>query len=222
MKPTNHLRALIFDLDGVIANTIPLHYQSWLRLAQDLDVPLTLEDNDQMLGLPRRACLDIFLKGRAVSEQEAQELMRRKNQYFLEQMEQMTPDDAAPGVAALIHEGRAAGLKIGLGSSSQNARQVLAKVGLLAAFDALGDGLTVEHTKPAPDIYLWAAAELGIRPAEAAVFEDSDAGVQAGLAGGFRVVGIGPARIVGRAHLVVPSLAGMTLERLRRELPDGG
>lgn len=211
-------RALIFDLDGVIADTIPLHYQSWLLLAQDLGIPFTPEDNELMLGLPRRECLAIFLRGQAVDEETAQDLMNRKNRYFLGLLENLTPADAAPGVAALIAEARAEGLKIGLGSSSQNARRVLEKLALLSRFDVVGDGLTVARTKPAPDIYLWAAARLGIDPPEAVVFEDSAAGVQAGLEGGFRVVGIGQPRIVGGAHLVVPSLAGITLAALRRHL----
>ncbi|NWG17162.1 MAG: beta-phosphoglucomutase family hydrolase [Chloroflexi bacterium] len=211
-------RALIFDLDGVIANTIPLHYQSWLRLAQDINITFTPDDNELMLGLPRRECLDIFLRGQPVSEETAQELMHRKNRYFLELLDALTPADTAPGVTDLIAEARAEGVKIGLGSSSQNARRVLDKLGLLAWFDVIGDGLTVARTKPAPDIYLWAAARLGIDPFEAIIFEDSAAGVQAGLEGGFRVVGIGLARIVGAAHLVVPSLEGMTLNALRQRL----
>ncbi|MBI5668108.1 MAG: beta-phosphoglucomutase family hydrolase [Chloroflexi bacterium] len=210
-----HLRALIFDLDGVIADTISLHYESWVRLGQDYNIPFTLEDYEPMLGLPRRACLDLFLKGRTVSEDLAQTMMARKNAYFHELLDRLTPADAAPGVADLIREGRAAGLKIALGSSSQNARLVLKKVGLLEYFDVIGDGLTVERTKPAPDIYLWVADRLHLPPHEGVVFEDSGAGVQAALAGGFRVVGLGAARVVGAAHVVLPSLAGVTLDRLR-------
>ncbi|HEX2908648.1 MAG TPA: beta-phosphoglucomutase family hydrolase [Phototrophicaceae bacterium] len=213
-----NLRALIFDLDGVIAETLWLHYESWRRLAEDENLPFTPQHYEGMLGLPRRACLPIFLQGRTVSEEIAQDLMRRKNDYFTELMERMTPADAAPGVADLIHEGRAAGLKIALGSSSQNARRVLTKLGLLDFFDVVGDGLTVERTKPAPDIYLWAAEHLGVQPAEAVVFEDSAAGVEAGLAGDFWVVGIGSPHLVGRAQVVVESLAGMTLASLRERL----
>lgn len=213
-----HLRALIFDLDGVIADTISLHYESWVRLGQDFNIPFTPEDYEPMLGLPRRACLELFLKGRPVSEDLAQTMMARKNAYFHELLDALTPNDAAPGVADLIREGRAAGLKIALGSSSQNARLVLAKVGLLDFFDVIGDGLTVARTKPAPDIYLWVADRLHLTPQQGVVFEDSGAGVQAARAGGFWVVGIGPARVVGGAHAVLPSLEGVTLVRLHELL----
>lgn len=215
---TMHLRALIFDLDGVIAETISLHYDSWVRLAADVNLTFTPEDYQPMLGLPRRACLELFMQGQPLDEATAQVLMARKNAYFLERLADMTPADAAPGVADLIREGRAARLKIALGSSSQNARLVLAKVGLLDYFDVIGDGLTVAHTKPAPDIYLWAAQQLGVAPAEAVVFEDSDAGVQAGRAGGFWVVGLGATQVAGAAHIVLPSLAGVTLAVLRERL----
>lgn len=210
-----HLRALIFDLDGVIADTIALHYTSWVRLGEDFGIPFTSEDYEPMLGLPRRACLDLFLKGRDVSEDTAQTMLTRKNAYFHELLDEMQPDDARPGVAQLIGEGRAAGLKIALGSSSQNARLVLEKLGLIEHFDVIGDGLTVARTKPAPDIYLWVAERLNLNPTEAVVFEDSGAGVRAALAGGFRVVGLGETRVVGAAHVVLPSLQGITLDRLQ-------
>ncbi len=213
-----HLRALIFDLDGVIADTISLHYDSWVRLAADMNRTFTPEAYEPMLGLPRRASLELFMEGEPLDETTARDLMARKNAYFLERLENMTPADAAPGVADLIHEGRAAGLKIALGSSSQNARRVLAKVGLLDHFDVIGDGLTVKYTKPAPDIYLWVAQQLNITPPEAVVFEDSGAGIEAGLAGGFWVVGLGAAHLTGAAHIVLPSLAGMTLAKLRERL----
>jgi beta-phosphoglucomutase len=213
-----NLRALIFDLDGVIADTISLHYQSWVRLAADTHIAFTREDYEPMLGLPRRACLDMFLKGRTISEETAQDYMNRKNAYFLELLNAITPGDTAPGVAALIHEARSAGFKIALGSSSQNARLVLSKVGLLDYFDVVGDALTVTRTKPAPDIYLWVAEQLGITPQEAVVFEDSGAGIEAAFTGGFWVVGLGAPTTVGAAHVVLPSLAGMTLDRLRERL----
>lgn len=212
------LRALIFDLDGVIADTISLHYESWVRLAADVDIRFTREDYEPMLGLPRRACLDMFLKDRAISEETAQDYMRRKNRYFLELLNAITPADTKPGIAEIIHEGRAAGFKIALGSSSQNARLVLSKVGLLAYFDVIGDALTVTRTKPAPDIYLWVAEQLGIQPQEGVVFEDSGAGIEAALTGGFWVVGLGAPITVGAAHVVLPSLAGMTLDTLREKL----
>jgi beta-phosphoglucomutase len=213
------IRALIFDLDGVIADTLSLHYVSWQRLADEEGIPFSLEAYQNMLGLTRNQSLGVLLNGRAIAPQQAEDWLRRKNHYYLEQLCQLTPEDAAPGVAALVREAYDVGLKIGLGSSSQNARNVLNQLDLLKYFHAVGDANTVQHHKPAPDIYLWVAEQLKVSPAESVIFEDSDVGVQAARAGGFRVVGIGSERVAD-ADIVLPTLAGVTLESLQQML-DG-
>jgi beta-phosphoglucomutase len=211
---TIDLRALIFDLDGVMADTNEPHRASWERLSREEGIPFSPLIYEDMMGLPRHKCLDVFLGGRQVNEETAQDYMRRKNQYFLELLDTFTPEDAAPGVRDLILEAREAGLKIGLGSSSQNAGLVLKKLGLYEHFHAIGDGNTVARHKPHPDIFLWVAERLNVLPEQAVVFEDSTAGVQAGKTGGFYVVGIGNA-LVKAADMIVPTLAGMSIGRLR-------
>jgi beta-phosphoglucomutase len=214
-----HIRALIFDLDGVIADTLSLHFVSWQRLADEEGVPFSLTDYQNMLGLTRHGALDVLLNGRSITAQQADDWLHRKNRYYLEQLHRLTAEDAAPGVAALIREAHAAGLKIGLGSSSQNAHNVLKQLDLIRYFHAVGDAHTVQRHKPAPDIYLWVAEQLHISPAEAVVFEDSDVGIQAARAGGLHVVGIGGER-VAEADIVLPSLAGVTLDNLQ-QMVDG-
>jgi beta-phosphoglucomutase len=210
---TIDLRALIFDLDGVIADTNRPHCASWERLAQEERIPFSQDTYERMKGLVRRDCLNIFLGGQAIEAAVAEDYLDRKNTYFLELLDQFTPADAAPGVRDLIGEARAAGLKIGLGSSSQNAKRVLKQLALYDQFDAIGDGTTVNRHKPAPDIFLWTAERLGVSPTQAIVFEDSRAGVAAAAAGGFRVVGIGDGQVVD-ADLIVPSLAGIELRTI--------
>jgi beta-phosphoglucomutase len=211
------IRALIFDMDGVIADTLELHYRAWQRLAQEEKVAFTAEQYREMQGLPRPESLKLFLKGRALSEVAAQQWMDRKNAYFLEQLEQMTEADCKPGAAELIREARTAGIKIGLGSSSRNVHHVLAKLALTNLFDVIADGSTVRRNKPAPDIFLWVADQLGVKPAEAVVFEDSDAGLQAASVGGFWHVGVG-SDYDSRPHLAVASLANLTLSDLLTHL----
>ena len=207
------LRALIFDLDGVIADTVTLHFRSWQRLADEEGIIFTPEDGERLLGLTREQSLDIFRQGRALDAAQVEDWLERKNRYFHELARRLTPADVAPGVADLLAEARAAGLKLGVGSSSRNVRLVLERLGLLLAFDVLGDGHTVSRPKPAPDIFLWVAERLGVAPAQAVVFEDSPVGVQAALSGGFWVVGLGGARTQA-AHISRSSLAGLTLARL--------
>jgi HAD superfamily hydrolase (TIGR01509 family) len=174
-------------------------------LAADEGLIFTAEQYKRMQGLARRESLDIFLNGVQLDEPTAQAWMDRKNRYFLELLDQFTPEHSKPGAATLIAQARSLGLKVGLGSSSQNALRVIAKLGLTLQFDVMADGNTVTRNKPAPDIFQWVATQLNVAPAEAVIFEDSDAGLQAGLAGGFWVVGVGGRHGDG-AHLTIPSL----------------
>jgi len=141
-------------------------------------------------------------------------MMARKNSYYLEAIATIAPKDLLPGARELLQEIRSAGLKSAVGSASKNAAQVLDRLGLRPLLDAVSDGNSVEHPKPAPDLFLHAAAQLGLPPAECVVVEDAAAGIEAALAGGFRTVGLGPRARVGRAEAVFPSLEGVHLADL--------
>lgn len=209
------IQALIFDLDGVIANTEEFHYLAWQRLADEANVPFSRAQNDYLRGLTREASLQRLLDGREVDATTFQAFIERKDHYFKAYMAHLKPDDALPGVVALIQEAQQAGMPLGVASASRNARPVLAKLGLLDAFQVIGDGYTVDHSKPAPHIFLWVAGGLGVPPRHCVVFEDSQAGVQAALAGGFHVVGIGDG-LVKAAHHRLPGFAGISLAHIRR------
>ncbi len=111
-----------------------------------------------------------------------------------------------------MEEIRAAGLKNALGSASKNATEVLDRLGIRSLFEAISDGHSVERQKPAPDLFLHAAAQLGLTPDDCVVVEDAAAGIEAARAGGFRSVGLGPWERVGKAEAVFPSLSGIHLE----------
>jgi kojibiose phosphorylase len=208
------LRALIFDLDGVIADTNPSHYRSWAAVALEENIPFSPARFEHMKGVYRWDALHYFLHGRPYTKGEADRIMTRKNAHYAQSLAQMTPADALPGAVELIDEARAAGLKLGLASSSMNARNVLRQLQLTDHFDVLNDGASVERHKPAPDVFLQTASQLGVSPDKAIIFEDSLAGVAAALAGGFRVVGVA-ADPASKPTLLVPSLAGVTLDLLR-------
>ncbi|MDX2162919.1 MAG: beta-phosphoglucomutase [bacterium] len=211
-SPGFSIQALIFDLDGVITDTAEYHYQAWKRMADEEGYPFTREDNEALRGVSRRESLNRLLKGRVVMEEKAQELMERKNRYYIDLLESITPADILPGALNFLDEAEAAGLKLAVGSASKNAHTVLSKLGILERFDAIGDGYCVVNTKPAPDLFLWTAGRLGVYPQNAIVLEDAEAGIDAALRGGFWAVGIAghdsaQAGRVDKAHLVLKDLA---------------
>lgn len=212
------IQGFIFDLDGVLTDTAEYHYRAWKRLADELGIPFTREENEALRGIPRRESLLLLLKGRTYPEAVLSELMDRKNGYYLEFIRELSPRDVLPGARELLQEIRAAGLKTALGSASKNAREVIERLGIAGLFDAVADGYSVTRQKPAPDLFLHAAALLNLPPSACVVVEDAEAGVEAALAGGFYVVGIGPQERVGRAHVVLPSLAEARLSDLCLQL----
>ena len=221
-RMSHKLEALIFDLDGVIADTAELHYRSWKRLADEEGMTFTRIDNEALRGITRQESLKRFLRGRQIDESTTQDWLRRKNDYFHENFQGLTPDACLPGVARLLDDARHYAIKCGVASASRNARPVLEKLGMLGDFAVIGDGNTVARSKPAPDIFLWVAERLGVDPSCTIVFEDSEAGVAAALTGEFHVVGIGSAG-VDRAHLAVPDLSDVTLNSLMTWFSlDGG
>jgi beta-phosphoglucomutase len=176
-------------------------------VAEEENLPFTREDNEALRGVPRSTSLEILLKGRTLPEATMLAIMERKNNYYREFLREITPADLLPGVKALLDEARAAGVRLGLGSASKNARDVCERLGIMDYIDAFGDGYSVVNAKPAPDLFLWVSGRLGLNPQQCIVFEDSEAGIDAALSGGFWTLGIGPAERVSRAHRIRDDLS---------------
>lgn len=216
------IKGFIFDLDGVLTDTAEFHYRAWKRLADEEGIPFTRADNEALRGVSRRESLNRLLKGRPISEAQAQAWMERKNAYYRDFIKQITPEHLLPGAADFLAGARALGIRLAVGSASRNAKDVLRGLGILGLFDAIGDGYSVARTKPAPDLFIWVAGRLDLPPAECAVFEDAEAGVEAALTAGAVAVGIGPVERVGRAHVTLPNgLGDTTAEALLKRLEEG-
>jgi beta-phosphoglucomutase len=205
------IKGFIFDLDGVLTDTAEFHYRGWKRLADEIGISFSRKDNELLRGIPRRESLMLVLKGRPVSEEQILQMMDRKNRYYLGFIQDIAPRDLLPGVRELLEEIRAAGLKSALGSASRNAPEVVQRLGISDLLDAISHGGSVEQQKPAPDLFLHAAAQLGLVPGECVVVEDAVAGIEAARAGGFRSMGLGPPDRVGAADVQLPSLEGIHL-----------
>jgi beta-phosphoglucomutase len=214
------IKGFIFDLDGVLTDTAEYHYRGWKRLADELDIPFTREDNEELRGIPRRESLMLILRGRQYPEEQILQMMERKNRYYLEFIHDITPRDLLPGARELLEEIHTAGLKSALGSASKNAPEVVQRLGIADLLDAISHGDSVERQKPAPDLFLHAAAQLGLKPAECVVVEDATSGIEAARAGGFRSVGLGPRERVGKADISLPSLVDVHLNDLLSALDN--
>lgn len=217
---SSEIQGVIFDLDGVLTDTAEYHYRAWQRLADEEGIPFNRQDNEELRGVSRRESLMLIVKDRPYSEAQIQEMMERKNRYYVESIENITPQDLLPGAIALLDELRQAGIKIAIGSASKNAHTVVEKLGIAEKVDAIADGYSVQKPKPAPDLFLFAANLLGLPPSQCVVVEDAAAGIEAALAAKMWTVGLGPVERVGEAHVVLPSLAGITWADLKAKLSN--
>lgn len=214
------IRGVIFDLDGVLTDTAEYHYLAWQKLADEEGIPFNRQDNEALRGVSRRASLMLIIKDLKYTEAQIQEMMERKNRYYVEMIQKITPKDLLPGAIALLDDLRQNGIRIAIGSASKNARPVIEKLGIADKIDAIADGYSVSQPKPAPDLFLYAAKQLGLAPNQCVVVEDAAAGIEAGLAARMSTVGIGPAERVGSAHIVLPGLSGIKWADLRAKFRD--
>lgn len=208
-------QAIIFDLDGVLTDTSEYHYQAWKHLADDEGLPLTHEENDEHLrGVGRRDSLMYIIRGHQYSEDQIQEMMERKNNYYHALIERMTPKEVVPGGIALLEEIKGAGLKVAIASASKNSRLVLDRLQLTSYFDGIADGNCVVNGKPAPDIFVYAAGLIKVYTPNCIGVEDADAGIQAIKAAGMKAVAIGPASRFHGADKVLPNMENIHLKDL--------
>ena len=209
------IKGFLFDLDGVIVDTAVFHFQAWRRLAQKLGGDFTEEQNEQLKGVSRVDSLKKIIEwtGATVSDEEFQTLMVEKNEWYLELVQGLGPQDALPGALNFLQTAYDQGIKIALGSASKNAPMILEKLGITPLFTAIIDGNNVVNGKPHPEVFLKGAEALGLEPSECVVFEDSIAGVQAAKTGGMSSVGIGDAETL-QADIHFTALGATTPEAL--------
>jgi len=208
-------KAILFDLDGVLTDTSEYHYLAWKRLADEEGIPFTREENDEHLrGVSRRESLMYIIRGRNYSEAQIQEMMDRKNRYYTDMIESMSPKDLVPGGRELLMEIRAAGIKVAIASISKNALTVLERLDIMDLLDGIADGYSVVNTKPAPDLFVYAAGTVQVPTPDCLGVEDADAGIEAIKAAGMQALGIGPAERFHKADKVLPTFANKHLQDL--------
>ena len=211
------LNACIYDLDGVITDTAKYHYQSWKWVADQLEYNLTEKQNQKLKGIGRKESLDKILKwsGARISEAEKSNLLQKKNQMYLEQIDHMTPEEIFEGFKPFNALIKKEGIKVAIGSSSRNAIRIIDKLDLVLDFHAIVDGGMTENSKPEPDIFLLAAEKLGVPPEECLVIEDSQAGLTAAKKAGMKSVLFGDDKGLKGAQLQIDTWLEADLSKFK-------
>jgi beta-phosphoglucomutase len=214
-SPAHDLKGVIFDLDGVIADTAVVHHAAWKKLASEIGIPFDDNVGERLKGVDRRASLEILLEKaqRAYSETEKEALASRKNEYYRQQIERFGPHNLLPGARTVIESVRRAGLKTALASASRNAPLLLEKLGIADLFDYVVDANHISRAKPDPEIFLAAARGLGLAPGECLGVEDAAAGIASIHSAGMTAVGIGHAEALAEADLLLPDVAAFDISR---------
>jgi len=183
------IRALIFDMDGVIIDSNPWHRLAWKEYTRRQGVEMTDEMQRRMYGKRNDQIVRDFL-GPGLDDSQVLEHGAAKEALYRELMRPHLRESLVPGIRQFLARHRNLELAVATNAEPANVDFVLDDTGLRSLFRVIVDGHQVSYPKPHPEIYLRVAAELQIPPAACVVFEDSQTGVEAGLAAGMRVVGV--------------------------------
>jgi len=216
----DNIKLFIFDLDGVIVDTAKYHYLAWKEIAEKYRFHFSEKDNERLKGVSRMVSLDILLSigNLSLPQQEKKIIAEIKNERYKDFISNMTPNEILPGAKEFLETVKLSGFKTALASASKNAGFILEKLNLIALFDTIIDGNSVQNAKPNPEIFLKAAQNVNVIPVHCIVFEDAQAGVQAAKAAGMRCIGVGSPKVLKDADFVISGLDKINLKTLQNIL----
>ena len=206
------IKAVIFDLDGVLVTTDELHFEAWKALADKLGInDFTKADNVRQRGVSRMASLEVVLEktDRAFSEEEKLALAEEKNEIYVRSLSALSETDVLSGANEFIDYLKSKGIITAVGSASKNTPLILEKTKLAGKFDAVSCGLDTTKSKPDPEVFLIAAKKLGVAPCDCVVVEDSDAGIEAAKTGGMYAIAVGAAEYNPKADVAIKDLESL-------------
>lgn len=206
------IKAVIFDLDGVLVTTDEMHFEAWKALADKLGInDFTKADNVRQRGVSRMASLEVVLEktDRAFSEEEKLALAEEKNEIYVRSLSALSETDVLSGANEFIDYLKSKGIKTAVGSASKNTPLILEKTKLAGKFDAVSCGLDTTKSKPDPEVFLIAAKKLGVAPCDCVVVEDSDAGIEAAKTGGMYAIAVGAAECNPKADVAIKDLESL-------------
>lgn len=191
------IKAVIFDLDGVLVTTDVFHFNAWKKLAEEIGIHnFTKADNARQRGVSRMASLEVVLEktDRVFTDAEKEALAQKKNDDYVKSLSELSEKDVLPGVCDFLAFLKEMGIKTAVGSASKNAPLILEKTKLYNSFDEIVSGLDTTKSKPDPEVFVLGAKRLGIDTADCLVVEDSDAGIEAAKKGGMYALAVGEAK----------------------------
>ena len=211
------MKGVLFDLDGVIADTSVYHFQAWRKLIKNhfnLELPDDLEK--QTKGVNRSDSLKAILNflDISVSKEQFNEMTNEKNNIFRNLLANLTPANILPGINELISSFKKNNVRLSLASASLNGPFILEKLQLTDAFDAIADPSKVAAGKPAPDIFIAAAAAIKLKPQDCVGIEDSIAGITAINKSGALSVGVGSKKDLKDAKVLFPKTAALNYKQI--------
>ena len=211
------LKAIISDLDGVVVDTVPIHFKAWKRMFEEEGAKFNFEDYKQKVdGIPRYDGARAILTD--LPEEELKKAANRKQDYFLEYLG-MEDIPKYETTLALFEAAQKAGIKVAVISSSRNCPTILKRIGIFDTLDTVLSGADVTKGKPDPQIFLMAAEKVGAKPEESVVFEDAVLGVEAAKRGHMKCVGVDryqePERLKG-ADIIVSDLGEVDIVKLQK------
>ena len=192
------IKAVIFDLDGVITRTSKFHAVGWKALALMEDIELSDKEIRDLSGIGRVESLEIIL-GKKYTQDYIEvlktsgkfyELANKKNTIYQKCLESLSEKDILPGVEGLIRNLKEKGIKIAVASSSKNTPLILEKLGMDKVFEVVVHGGDIKKSKPDPEVFLLAAERLGIEPEFCLVIEDAASGIQAAKNAEMKTIGV--------------------------------
>jgi beta-phosphoglucomutase family hydrolase len=212
----NRLEAVLWDLDGVIADTGAYHYRAWKQVFAERGVNFRKEDFMKFFGR-RHDTIIRFALGDTLTPEEFAALTEKKQQIY----RRLLTDNivALPGAVELIRALNANHINTAIASSApvENIDIIIRGLGIAGCFQAIASGPEVPESKPSPDIFLLAAKKLSVKPADCVVVEDAIAGVAAARSAGMKCIAVTnshPGKSLKQADLIVETLNEVSIDDL--------
>lgn len=201
------MKAVLFDLDGVITDTAKYHFEAWSILSKKLGIEIDESFNEELKGVSREESLNRILrynnKETYYSDERKAILCKEKNDIYLELIDSLTPKDILPGIKELIKELKENNIKLGVASASKNAPKILESLCIKDEFDCIVDPALVSKGKPYPDIFIEGCKMLEVDSKYCIGIEDSYSGIKAINSANMISIGVGEEKVLKECNYIV-------------------